>query len=677
MSEQEVQSNMPKDTNTNNAAQKANTTATAQPQTAPVPNAIPKDNQTANPVQTKVENTTTPAQTPSQTPSQTIVAQVVSNQPLAKPQTPPSAPTITATQAQPKNSQSPAVKQEVARASQVPVHATNPKPQPQVAPQAVTQVAQGVATKPTNSPQVQVASPVQAAAPAQAPNKAQVPNVPKNAVKETPKAKPATQVAKSQVSVQTKPQPQPQPQSAPQQVAPKNVAPQVTPNPSNSTLNQVHASNKDSQTTNKIQTPIQDTNTAQNQANVPLEVETEEVVANDRKHKLLVSMKDGLKETIKPKIDSSIVYTLKWWRYSIINHFKATIFVLCTVVPAFLVLIYTLFFYSPMYITEAVFAIKSNNVEQIPVFSAQSFLGGTTNKDIYVASAYIQSPDMFYKLDEKLGIKQHYSNYDFFSSLNKKPTSREIAEYWNSVVSVSINNESELIKLSVKAYTPKMSQDIENEILKELDVLINNMNIKAHHDAIKLAQDEVASAQEQVELSAEKLRIFRNEHTLVDPTSEASSIMSLIGKLEGQLAEVQTELNAKKTYLREDSIELRTLINKRVALEQQIETTRERIAGGISDKQQLSNSFAEYEKLIMKSEFSKKLLESAMSSLETARQISLSKSRYLVIIEKPLIPDESLWPKPFLSALLTFLITTFGFGIVSLIISAVREHAGI
>ncbi len=297
---------------------------------------------------------------------------------------------------------------------------------------------------------------------------------------------------------------------------------------------------------------------------------------------------------------------------------------------------------------------------------------------MYIASAYLTSVDLFYKLDKEYNLIEHFSSHDIISSLPKHPTLKETSEYWAKLVSVDTDSESGLIRVKFRAYTPEMSLNVTKGMLVELDKLINRMNEKAHLDSISLATNEVNKAQRLVEESAEKIRAFRNEHTILDPTSEASNVMTLVTKLEAQLVAVQTEIDEKKNYLRGDSLEFKNLLNKSEILQRQINDTRARIASKNNDNEnQLSDTFGQYEKLIMQNEFAKNMLESAMTSLESSRQVSLTKSRYLVTLQQPNLPDESLWPNPFLASLLTFLGTVFGFGIISLIISAIREHAGI
>lgn len=356
---------------------------------------------------------------------------------------------------------------------------------------------------------------------------------------------------------------------------------------------------------------------------------------------------------------------------------KKNFFYALVLIPTFIVFFYTLIFYNPMFISESEFSIQSNSTDKNLSFTPQTLLRGGSNNDLFIATAYINSFDLFNVIDNKLDLKQHYVKGDIISSLSTKPTIREIENYWNEIVDIEVDSESELLKLSVKSYSPKFSLEIQKSILSELESLINKMNEKAHKDAIKLAENEVKVAEEEVEKTAIELKKFRDNNIYITPETEISNVSNLIANLEKQLTETKTELSQKLTYIKNDSIEIKTLKSKINALNTQIDEIRSRLAGNKTNRNQLSNSVNEYEQINLKHEFAKKKLESAMSSLETAKLISLTKTRYLVMIKNPTLPDESLWPKPFLASVITFLLTIFSFGIVSLIISAIREHIGV
>ena len=330
-----------------------------------------------------------------------------------------------------------------------------------------------------------------------------------------------------------------------------------------------------------------------------------------------------------------------------------------------------------MYISESKFVINSNSAEKALSISPQTLLNGGGNNDIYVAIAYIKSMNLFNTIDQKLDLKTHFKSGDIVSSLSTNATNKEIEEYWKNIINVDIDSESELLKLAVRSYSPQFSLNIQKNILSELDSLINRMNEKAHKDAINLAEKEVQSSENEVEKTALELKNFRDNNTFISPEAEVTNFTNIIGNLEKQLSETKTELEQKLTYFKEDSLEIKTLKSKIDALNKQLNEVRTRIASNSTNKTILSNSLNEYENLSLKHEFAKKKLESAMTSLEAARQISLTKTRYIVMVESPTLPDESLWPTPFKSAFITLLLTIFSVGIISLIISAIREHMGV
>jgi capsular polysaccharide transport system permease protein len=345
--------------------------------------------------------------------------------------------------------------------------------------------------------------------------------------------------------------------------------------------------------------------------------------------------------------------------------------------PTLLVLAYSLIFYDSMYISNSEFVINSNSTENTLSLTPQTLLNGGINNDIYIAVAYIKSLNMFNAIDKKLNLKKHFQSGDFISSLSSNATVKDIEEYWSNVVNVHIDLESELLRLSVRSYSPEFSLSIQKNILNELELLINRMNEKAHKDAISLAEKEVSYSEQEVEKTSLALKTFRDINTFISPEAEVSNFTNIIGSLEQQLSETKTELEQKLTYFKEDSLEIKTLKSKIDALNNQLNEVRTRIASNSTNKRILSNTINEYERLSLKHEFAKKKLESAMTSLEAARQISLTKARYLVMVESPTLPDESLWPTPFKSAFFTLILTILSGGIISLIISAIREHLGV
>jgi len=371
-------------------------------------------------------------------------------------------------------------------------------------------------------------------------------------------------------------------------------------------------------------------------------------------------------------------------------NFKYIALMLVIFLPALLVLLYTLFFYDSMYVATSTFTIKSNAADKTSEVSSSiggigGMFGGAGNKDLFTAMAYIQSLDMFYALDKKISLTNHYTTHDIVSSLAKDATQSEIEDYWKNVIEVKIDSESELMQLEVRSYSPEYSQKLSQGILSELDNFINNMNDRMTQDSIRLASIEVDKAKKDVEVISDKIRQFRDQNTFIDPTSEASNLLSIINNLENLITQAKAELAQKRAYLREDSVDIVSLKNKISSLEQEVSSLRSRIAqnqgASGADKDSfghtLTRTLSQFEQLNIEYQFAQKVLEAALNNLETTRQMSLNKSKYLVTIDNPKIPDESLWPRPFLATIVTFIVTLFLLSAVSLLISAIKEHLGI
>ena len=76
-------------------------------------------------------------------------------------------------------------------------------------------------------------------------------------------------------------------------------------------------------------------------------------------------------------------------------------------------------------------------------------------------------------------------------------------------------------------------------------------------------------------------------------------------------------------------------------------------------------------------EFAQKQLIQSMAAHEAARLKALSQSRYIVPFQPPTLPEESLYPRPFLFTALGFLLLLIVVGLCSLILAAIKDHMGV
>lgn len=347
--------------------------------------------------------------------------------------------------------------------------------------------------------------------------------------------------------------------------------------------------------------------------------------------------------------------------------------------PTLLSLLYFGLWASPMYIAEARFAVRGAETSGAAGGLAALLLpsGASVGADAHIVAEYIQSPDIMEAIDGELHIFCHFSSreYDLISRLAADATRDERLSYWNWAVKPSFDPETGVIALSVRAYDPATAQKLAEAVLTKSEALVNAMSRRAQDDAIALAMSEVRTAEQRVSAAQDAMRAFRDRSGMLDPASTAGGLQGIVSQLEGEAVKVRAEIAEASTYMSKDAPALVGLRARLAAVEKQLASEKLRLAGE-ARPDSLTSVAGEYEDLQTESEFARQQLVSAMTSLETARVKAEAKSRYVVAFQIPVLPDESLYPRPFLFTAYVFVGALALVGLCSLIIAAVREHAG-
>ena len=351
----------------------------------------------------------------------------------------------------------------------------------------------------------------------------------------------------------------------------------------------------------------------------------------------------------------------------------------CVLLPTLVVFLYLALFASNMYLAETKFAIRSQNQQQsLDMLSTFFRTSTSTLSDSYILQNYIASSDMIAKVDARLHIQEHYSDRtrDIWYRLTSKPTQDELLRYWSWAVTPTFDPDTSIMSVQVKAFTPQMAQAICQAILDASEELVNAMNTRARTDAISLAQLEVTRAEERIRAANEAMRRYRERTVLLDPQAVASGLYGLVNQLEGEITKTTAELAEATTYMQADSPRVVMLRNRLEVLQKQLQAEKARLASQMQGDRPLSALVSEFQSLTLEEQFAQKQLTSAMASLEAARVQAESKTLYVESFQKPIVPDESLYPRPVIFSLVFMLAATVLLGLVSLIVAAIREHAG-
>ncbi|HUF44258.1 MAG TPA: hypothetical protein VMN43_02855, partial [Aestuariivirgaceae bacterium] len=131
--------------------------------------------------------------------------------------------------------------------------------------------------------------------------------------------------------------------------------------------------------------------------------------------------------------------------------------------------------------------------------------------------------------------------------------------------------------------------------------------------------------------------------------------------------------DARLTVLDRSAPQLQTVQMDITALESQIASAKERLAGA-SDTS-ISELDSKFRDIQLSLEFVTAIYKSNLNALEQARLEAARRLKFLIVVAQPSVPDEAAYPRH------AYLITTVGivlliiFFVVSLTMAIIREHS--
>lgn len=353
-------------------------------------------------------------------------------------------------------------------------------------------------------------------------------------------------------------------------------------------------------------------------------------------------------------------------------------FMVIVLLPTTLFAIYLYGFATDRYVSSfqiTVHAPQSGGTQSI----FESFIGGgtiNTNTQAYVLESYIPSEAMLNELDQKLNLRQHYSQdfIDSFSRLSPGADNATFLEYFQGLLSVELDAVSFIISVSTQAFDPEYAYKVATMIAQKCENLINHMTEQSRKDSLLFANRELKLGEEKLRKARLTLKGFRDKYGEIDPVQSASGFGSIVMSLQSQLSQAQTELSQLKSFMQENSIEIRNQRTKIRSLQDQIRQERMKLGSEEDSEELYSNILAEFEALKIDEEFAKQSYEAALRMLEGARAEINQKQAYVIAFIPATKPDISTEPRRAYLVLTVFL-GAFVFNLIGgFIISAIREH---
>ncbi len=301
--------------------------------------------------------------------------------------------------------------------------------------------------------------------------------------------------------------------------------------------------------------------------------------------------------------------------------------------------------------------------------------GGHSRPDQMLLRDYLLSIDMLRKLEAKLHIASHYSSlqYDLFSRMwLVKPSIEWLHRHFLSRTSVEFDEYAGVLMIRAEAYDPDLSKAIAQMMVHEGEVFMDSM-------AKNLARDQVAFLEKQVQQNADRalqarqaVLAYQNRKGMVSPEAAAESLVAIIGSLEAQRAELQTQRNSLQAYLVPTHPSIVQLNQQLAAIDRQIHAEQVKLAAPAGKT--LNRTVEELQRLKMEAEFQQEVYKSSLTALEKGRVEATRTLKKVSVLQSPYLAEYPLEPRRIYNVVVYTLIAYLCAGVLKLVGAAIRDH---
>jgi len=363
---------------------------------------------------------------------------------------------------------------------------------------------------------------------------------------------------------------------------------------------------------------------------------------------------------------------------SIFAKFKRSPFLFCVVIPTLIFVAYQLLWATDRYESQARVIVQqpdSASTLDSGMALLTGLTGGSSSNDSELVKAYIYSNDMLEYLNDKISLRDHYSqtSIDFFSRIHNDDSKETLNKYYQEHVDVVLDDASGVITIAAQGFDSEYAQLLTNTIVERAEWYINSIGHQLANAQLDFMQGEHKRIEERFSGAQKDLLVFQQKYNLLDPTAEGTAKQTITNTIESQIATKQTEIKTLNAIMSDRSPQVQSLKNELAALNAQLEVERDKLSQTGLDEVPVSELLSRFTDYKIKMDLALQAYTSSQISLEKSRIEAYRQLKYLITVEKATLSEDSKYPDVIYNISLFLLLLSLAFGIGKIIINTVRE----
>ena len=264
-----------------------------------------------------------------------------------------------------------------------------------------------------------------------------------------------------------------------------------------------------------------------------------------------------------------------------------------------------------------------------------SMMPQSNMNEAFMAKEFINSLAMMQLMEKGEGLLSYYSSpeMDPLQRLRDLPLLQiESSSYYRRYIRTSVNIQTGLLTLYVNARTPKDAKRFSLAILKHAETKIRALSRALFQEQILENEGAVKRARGALEDARGDLIRLQISSGYANPRESVAEVYTAISTLEGELLNLQGQIDNTVMLGQEDSRQMEQLVERKSTLENRVEQQRLRLIS--SDKgKSLNEILADFEFSIVQQEIAEQTWAAALVSLDSARNAAaLGLSQFQVVV---------------------------------------------
>jgi len=341
-----------------------------------------------------------------------------------------------------------------------------------------------------------------------------------------------------------------------------------------------------------------------------------------------------------------------------------------------LAIVYVVFIKTHLFVSNSSLIIK--NIEtstQSP--SLLSMVTGQRNsnvQDAMIMKEYLNSFEMFAKVDSKFMLKKHYASkaQDIYARIYSWETDEDYVKLYKKRLSLVYDETSSILKISFLHTDPKIAREIVSFLIDEAEKRLNRYNQEIANKHLKFMIDETKKHKQNLANSIAKLEEYQNKHNFIDPQNEVSSNIAILDSLNARLVDKRAVLKELQTFQTSQSIDIINLKQEISQIKNFIAEISKKLSG--ENNSGINKNIFEYSILKENMEFNNELYKQSLLQLQLAKVEANKYSKMMQVLIQPSLSANYTQPNELKEVLTILLVMGIFYGIISMLIAIIKDH---